>query len=140
MDADSIQVRLMARGVAVLGALSVATLLSTLRIPPLAEPGEAQSRSIDIVRARDLDMARAAFDALEAEKGPAPVTPVADALAGQGEETRLWVEGPGGALLFANEDRYRRCVRARQRGIDEADCPSAGDPRPIAFAREARGV
>lgn len=129
MDSSSFEVRMISRAAAALLALIVGVLVATVRVPPAPAPGVGETASVMIVRRKaEDDAAMAAAEALAANADPAPFASARDG-EGFGEEIVLWVNGPGGEIVFRNADRYRRCVTARHRKVDTADCPSAADQR-----------
>ena len=135
MNAETLEVRAISWGVTALLALVGVTLLSTMRFPEMAAPGVSDAASIQVVRKKDRDDAHAAQQAM-ALVAAAPM-PVADAGVGSGlgEEIRLWINGPGGEIVFRNADRFRRCVAARAQRMEAPDCPSAGDLRQMVLEK-----
>lgn len=138
MEADSLEARLVSRGVAAMAALSVGVLLSTVRVSPLDEPGASDAVSVELVRTKEIDMAMARA-AIEKDAKPAQAADiVAEGMSGEGTDTRLWELGAHGELVFRNRDRFYRCITARRNGQDEADCPSANDARRMVLASGVR--
>lgn len=80
------------------------------------------------------------------EQQPAPRTVRAiEAVRGRGsadgafEMPLLWINAPDGRIVFRSAEQYHRCLAARRRRADEADCPNAYETRELALARDARG-
>lgn len=55
---------------------------------------------------------------------------------GEGEVSLplLWINAPDGRILFRTAEQYHRCVDARRRRANEADCPDAWETRALALA------
>jgi hypothetical protein len=141
MDSSSLEVRAISRAAAVLIALSGATLLATVRLPAAPSPGYGEAASLRVIRKKtDDEVAMAAAQALTAQQGAAFASD--DDSAGLGEEVLLWVNAPGGQIVFRNADRYHRCVMARNERMEAPDCPSASDTRRMVLdtSRGARGA
>jgi hypothetical protein len=51
---------------------------------------------------------------------------------------RLWTYSPSGQIVFDWSDQYQRCVAARARRREEADCPSAYETRELVVRDGAR--
>ncbi len=141
MESEAVEVRAIARGLALLTALILATLLSTVRLPAAPAPGVEQEASVSVVRKRGPEpMALAAAQAL-APQQPTTLSAVsAESGQGLGQETRLWVNGPGGEIVFRNAGRFERCVLARRQRMEDADCPSAADRRRMVLDTDAEGA
>lgn len=133
MDSETVEVRAIARGAAVLIAVIGGTLLTTVSVSPTIAPGVGAAPSVQVIRKKPQP----------GEPGaPAPVGPaLTDALAGGrgeagfGEEIRLWFDGPGGELVFRSAERFERCLLARNMGMEAPDCPSAADRRRMVLDR-----
>ena len=136
--AELFKVRLAARA----GALALAALTVMLALRPLApafiaESGQGAPAINAALEARAAEPLRPRrrqprFEYL-AERASAPGGGEA-----QGVLTlRLWIETPS-RIVFDNSPQYRRCVEARARRHDEADCPSAQDRRAMVLREDAR--
>lgn len=51
----------------------------------------------------------------------------------------LWINTDDGRILFPRREQYERCLSARRRGANEADCPSPNETRELAYSANARG-
>jgi hypothetical protein len=129
MDSSALEVRLISRACALLLALIVSLLLSTVRLPSAAAPGEGGDFSIEVVRQRAEETAMAMANAVAPTAAAAQPARPGTSETGIGIDIGLWTEGPTGELVFASAERYARCVAARARGLEDADCPSAVDRR-----------
>lgn len=130
MTSEALEVRWISRTCAALLALVVATLLSSVRLPLAPAMGSGDEFSVEIVRKRAED----AIAAFAATAGASADVTVQRATAspidtGAGMDVRLWLNGPQGEIVFVSAERYARCIDARARRMDDADCPSASDRR-----------
>ena len=129
MQSDLIEVRAISRVSAVLIALIGATLLTSVRLPAMTAPGLSDAASVRVIRKKDTSDAQQA--AAEARFAAALRASAVDDGLGPGDEVLLWVNDPSGAIVFRNANRFHRCVLARSRGVEDADCPSASDLRQM---------
>lgn len=130
MQSDAIEIRAISRVSAALIALIGGTLLSSMRVPAMPAAGVSDAASVRVIRKKDQGDVQQAT----AEAGLAAALALrAGALDGAdlGDEVRLWVNDPAGAIVFRNAGRFHRCVAARARGVEDADCPSASDLRQM---------
>lgn len=129
MSSEALEVRWVSRACAALVGLIVATLISSLRLPVAPATGPGDDFSMQIVRKRaeeavaTVPSASAPAD-LGAQRATASLID-----AGAGMDVRLWLNGPAGEIVFMSAERYARCIDARARRRDDADCPSASDRR-----------
>ena len=134
MDSETIEVRAISRVSAALLALIGGTLLSGVRIPAMPEPGITDAASVRVIRMKDAnEEMRAVAEALALASALEMRASSLRESAGLGAAVLLWVNGPGGEIVFRNRDRFRRCVQARSYRREEPDCPSAGDPRQMVW-------
>jgi hypothetical protein len=138
MDSEIIEVRAISRAVAVLAAIVVATLVSTTPLPGLEPtPGLGQAASVMIVRKKPQNDMALASAALSPSSQASMAFKGAEGPEGFGQDLRLWVNGPGGELVFLNADRFERCQIARAQRLEQPDCPSADDPRRMVLDTRA---
>jgi len=136
MGSEAIEVTVISRACAVLLALIVGTLLSSVQIPAAPASGSGAEFSMQIVRKRTADtVADAAATAKASAEDAVQRAAVSLVDAGVGMDVRLWLESPEGELVFASAERYARCLAARAQRREDADCPSAGDRRRMVLDR-----
>ena len=129
MQSDMIEVRAISRVSAVLVALIGGTLLCTVRVPAMPAAGVSDTASVRVIRKRDVTDAQQAE--AEARLAATLRASAAEDGVGLGDEVLLWINDPSGAIVFRSANRFHRCVLARSRGLEDADCPSASDRRQM---------
>lgn len=135
MDSETVEIRAISRGVAVVGAVVVGALLATVELPATPAPGSDGDFSIEIVRKRTEAAATAVANVMAPAADAATPAAAAKPENGVGADVRLWLNDPAGDIVFVNAERYARCVAARARRVEDADCPSAGDRRRMVLDR-----
>ena len=129
MQSDMIEVRAISRVSAVLIALIGGTLLSAVRVPAMPAAGISDAASVRVIRKKDVTDAQKVE--AEARLVAALRTSAVEDGFGLGDEVLLWINDPSGAIVFRNANRFHRCVQARSRRMEDADCPSASDLRQM---------
>lgn len=135
MTTETLEVKVIARASAVLIALCVALLLSSVEFPRAPVPGDGDDISVRIVRKLETSAVALARAVAPAAKAAAPAAAAALANEGFGADVRLWLEGPAGEIIFVSAERFARCQDARAHRREDADCPSASDIRRMVLRR-----
>lgn len=139
MAPDIARIRWASRGAA-LAIAALALLLAAQTRAPLVSPfqGAGEAGVIAMIEVEPEPQARVT------RRRPvvveANVTPDQGATgAGAAAMPLLWTNTADGRILFPRREQYERCVAARRRGANEADCPSPSETRELAYAANARG-
>jgi len=139
MDPEIARVRWASRG-ASLALAALALLLAANTRAPLVSPygGAGEAGIIAMIEPEPEPQARATRRR--------PVLVEANAMpdrgatgAGAAVMPLLWINTADGRILFPRREQYQRCLAARRRGVNEADCPSPSETRELAYSANARG-
>jgi hypothetical protein len=118
-----------------LALFALALLLAAQRFPnSFAAMGAADLAAIEVaIEARPPEQAKTTPQRAPRRTAFAAPSRAAEQQSAAAVAVRLWSYDAQGRILFANADQYRRCLDARARGREEADCPSAADHAGLAL-------